>query len=86
MKITVKGREITVDDKLAEIYTTAAGKFDDKMAVFLLETEDVNIDKLSDKELEEQLAKTMLKEAKDREYLSRPEMMQAAAEFADRKK
>lgn len=74
MKVKIKGSEVFVDDELVHAYEIAAGRFNDKVAKFLLETEGYDIDKLTDKDMESKLADVMLEEVKTMEYLSRQEV------------
>ncbi len=84
MKIRIKGRELTVDDKLVHAYELAAGKFNDTSATFLLEMDGVEIDSLTDEELEAQLKASMENEVKQMEYLSRPEVIAEAVAASKR--
>lgn len=81
MRVEINGRNVTVDDKLVHAYELAAGKFNDKVAKFLLKTEGYDVTKLTGRELEEKLKETMEKEVKQMEYLSRPEVIKELVEF-----
>lgn len=74
MKVEINGTTIVIDDELVSTYQIAAGKFNDKVAKFLLETEGYDVENLKADELKSKLQLTMLEEIKQREYLSRPEV------------
>ena len=84
MKINVNGREVKVKDKLAELYNKAAGKLDSAAIDILLTADGIDPSKLSDKELEKQVNKSIEDELKAREKLSNPDMVKAAKDFANK--
>jgi hypothetical protein len=86
MKVTVEGRTVEVDDTLAEGYSKVAGTFNSTAAKMLLVTDGIDIKSLTDAELEKQLEASIVDELEVREYLSRPEMIEAALAYARSKR
>jgi hypothetical protein len=86
MKVDVEGRTIEVDDELVELYSKAAGKFNSTAAEMLLVTDGINIKSLTDDELKVKLEASIMEELEVREYLSRPEMIEAALAYARSKR
>jgi ubiquinone/menaquinone biosynthesis C-methylase UbiE len=86
MKVIVEGRTVEVDEELAEWYNKTAGTFNSTAAEMLLITDGIDIESLTDAELEKQLEASIENELKEREYLSRPEMIEAALAYARSKR
>lgn len=81
MKVTIRGREISVDDHLVETYQIGSGKFNDAVAEFNLEMNGVDIDSLNNEELEKALRNSLIEDIKTMEYLSRPEVREELFKF-----
>jgi hypothetical protein len=86
VKVTVEGRTVEVDEVLVEGYNKTAGTFNSTAAKMLLLTDGIDIKSLTDEELEKQLEASIEDELKVREYLSRPEMIEAALAYARSKR
>jgi hypothetical protein len=86
MNVIVEGRTVEVSETLAEGYRKVIGKFDSTAARMLLITDGVDIKSLNDEELKTKLEASIMEELEVREYLSRPEMIEAALAYARSKK
>jgi hypothetical protein len=86
MKVIVEGRTVEVDDTLAEGYSKVIGKFNSIAAEMLLVTDGIDIKSLTDEELKVKLEESIETELEVREYLSRPEMIEAALAYARSKR
>lgn len=82
MKINVNGREVKIKDDVANLYTKYAGVLNESVVKLFLVSDGIDIDKLSDLELEKQIHASIEKELREREYLSRPEVIKEAIDFA----
>lgn len=82
MKININGREVKIKDDVANLYTKYAGVLNESVVKLFLVSDGIDIDKLSDSELEKQIHESIEKELRELEYLSRPEVIKEAIDFA----
>ena len=85
MKVKVEGRTINVDDKIVDTFAKISRPLTDESVGFMLKMDEIDVSVLSDEELEKATNNSLLNELKELEYLSRPETVQAAIDFANRK-
>ena len=85
MKMNVNGMEVKIKDKIADTFAKISRPLTSDSVEFLLSMDGVDIDSLSKSDLEKAVNDSLLKELKELEYLSKPETVQAAINFANRK-
>lgn len=85
MKLNINGKTVSVEDKIADTFAQISRTLNNSAVEFLLKLEGVDTDTLSDKELEKKVNAVLVNELKELEYLSRPEIMKATVDFANRK-
>lgn len=78
MKLVVDNREVQLRDDLASVFKDLNGHI---IEIWLM-CDGIDIKALSDKELEQVVIDTLVKEVRELEYLSRPEVVQEAIDFA----
>lgn len=78
MKLVVDNREVDIRDSIASIFRNLNGH----IIEIWLACDGVDISSLSDEGLKQVVIDTLVKEISELEYLSRPEVVQEAIDFA----